>query len=81
MSYRVGISGILWWIRQIILTIIGSFFLFFGIIILISAYELKDPFSFIMTFFASNLIILISIALLAGFIYRMKRSYKGPSDI
>ena len=81
MIPRVGISGILWWIRQIILTIIGCFFLFFGIIILISAYELKDPFSFIMTFFASNLIILISGTLLAGFIYRMKRSYKGSSDI
>ncbi len=54
-----------------ILTLAGCFFLAFGIILLISAYQLKDPFWFIMTFFASNLIILISAALLVGFIVQM----------
>jgi hypothetical protein len=63
--------GIIWWIRQGVLTLIFCFFLLFGIHVLIAAYHLKDPFSFVMTFFASNLIILISMALLAGFIYRM----------
>jgi hypothetical protein len=32
---------------------------------------LKNPFWFIMTFFASNLIILISATILVGIIYRM----------
>jgi hypothetical protein len=64
-------SGIFWWIRQVIFTLAGCFFLAFGIILLISAYQLKDPFWFIMTFFASNLIILISAALLVGFIVQM----------
>ena len=54
-----------------ILTLAGCFFLAFGVILLISAYQLKDPFWFVMTFFASNLIILISAALLVGFIVRM----------
>ena len=54
----------------------GCFFLAFGIILLISAYQLKDPFWFIMTFFASNLIILISAALLVGFIVQMVSSRK-----
>jgi len=69
-------SGIFWWIRQVILTLAGCFFLAFGIILLISAYQLKDPFWFIMTFFASNLIILISAALLVGFIVQMVSSRK-----
>jgi len=67
--------GLFWWIRQVILVLVGCFFLFFGINILIAAYQLKDPFSFIMTFFASNLMILISATLVVGFIIRMVRVY------
>jgi putative effector of murein hydrolase LrgA (UPF0299 family) len=72
--------GMFWWIRQVILTLVGFFFLAFGIQLLISAYQLKDPFWFIMTFFASNLIILISGALLVGFIIRMVSSSKTSKD-
>ena len=60
-----------WWIRQIGLIGLGGFFLYFGILILIGAYALDNPSAFILTFFASNFIILISAALLAGFIYRL----------
>jgi hypothetical protein len=73
-------SDIFWWIRQGLLALAGCFFLFFGIHLLIVAYQLKDPFHFIMTFFSSNLIILISGALLAGFIYRMVTRARGPRD-
>ena len=69
--------GVFWWIRQVILVLVGCFFLFFGINILIAAYQLKDPFSFIMTFFASNLMILISATLVLGFIIRMVRVYRA----
>ena len=65
-----------WWIRQVILVMVGCFFLVFGVQVLIAAYQLKDPFNFIMTFFASNLIILISATLVAGFIIRMVKAYK-----
>ena len=68
---HVSMSGVFWWIWQVILTLAGSFFLFFGIHLLIAAYRLKNPFWFIMTFFASNLIILISATILVGIIYRM----------
>ncbi|MBW2609610.1 MAG: hypothetical protein JRC68_04605 [Deltaproteobacteria bacterium] len=68
-----------WWIRQIILILVGCFFLLFGIQLLISAYRLKNPFWFIMTFFSSNLIILISGALLAGFIYRIIAVHRNRS--
>ena len=69
-------SGIFWWIRQVLLTLLACFFLVFGVQLLIAAYQLKDPFSFVMTFFSSNLIILISCTLLIGFIYRMVTVYR-----
>lgn len=68
--------GLFWWVRQALLTLAACFFLLFGIHVLISAYTLKDPYSFIMTFFASNLIILISATLLLGFVLRMIRVYR-----
>ncbi len=60
-----------WWIRQIVLILIGAFFLYYGIQLLIGSYDLNDPFVFIMTFFASNFIILISATLVFGFAYRI----------
>ncbi|MBW1902101.1 MAG: hypothetical protein JRJ20_10750 [Deltaproteobacteria bacterium] len=68
---------IFWWIRQVLLVLVGCFFLAFGVHVLIMAYQLKDPFNFIMTFFASNLIILISATLVLGFIIRMVKAYKN----
>ena len=64
-------SAIFWWIRQIVLISLGSFFLYYGIELLISSYGLNDPYTFIMTFFASNFIILISATLIFSFAYRM----------
>ncbi|MBW1698447.1 MAG: hypothetical protein JRH18_13320 [Deltaproteobacteria bacterium] len=60
-----------WWIRQIVLIFLGCGFLLFGVQVLIAAYGLKDPVSFILTFFGSNLMILISAVLLIGFVNRI----------
>jgi hypothetical protein len=59
---------------QSFLVIVGCFFVLFGVHVLIAAYQLTDPFSFVMTFFASNLIILISAVLTLGFAIRLFRS-------
>ena len=71
-----------WWIRQFILILIAGFYLVFGIQLLISAYQLNDPATFILTFYASNFMILFSAALLVGFGYRLvatyRRSKKAP---
>lgn len=69
-------GGIFWFIRQVALMLLGGFFLCFGIQLLISSYALKDPFTFLMTFFASNFIILISATLMVGFAYRMVVVYR-----
>ncbi|MBW2028752.1 MAG: hypothetical protein JRH06_09120 [Deltaproteobacteria bacterium] len=66
-----------WWVRQIILALLACFFLVFGIHVLIASYGLDNPFWFVMTFFSSNLIILISGALLAGFVSRMVAKWKA----
>lgn len=65
------------WIVQGILALVALFFTLFGIELLMAAYKLKDPFSFIMTLFSASLIILISLALFAGFISRIIRK-KAP---
>lgn len=68
--------SIFWWVRQVLLILAGCFFLTFGIHVLIAAYKVKDPYSFIMAFFASNLIMLISATLILGFILRMIKVYR-----
>jgi len=60
-----------WWVTQIILCFLAIFFIIFGIDLLYVAYQLNEPFSFIMTFFASNLIILISATLLFSFVWKI----------
>jgi len=70
----------LWWIWQVALIIFALFFMILGIQILIYAYRLNDPFDFILSFFASNLMILISLVLIAGFIYRMVGVYRLISE-
>lgn len=66
----------IWLVKQIVLVILGGFYLYFGIHLLISSYQMNNPLTFMLTFFASNLIILISAALLFGFLYRMIMVYR-----
>jgi uncharacterized membrane protein len=70
---RVRQHGRWWWFGQLLMTITACFFVFFGISLLIASYRLGDPFSFIMTFFAASLIILISAVMVMGFVSRMRR--------
>jgi hypothetical protein len=69
-------SNMFWWIRQGVLILIGAFFLYYGIQLLISSYDLNDPFIFIMSFFAANFIILISGTLIFGFAYRLVMAFR-----
>ncbi|MBW2443934.1 MAG: hypothetical protein JRH12_25935 [Deltaproteobacteria bacterium] len=69
-------AGLFWLIRQVALILVGAFFLYYGIQLLISSYDLNDPFKFIMTFFAANFMILISATLIFGFAYRIVMAFK-----
>lgn len=66
----------LWWIGQCLLIVAAVFFLVYGISLFRAAYQLNEPFNFIMMIFASNLIILINGTLLVGFVLRMINAYK-----
>mgnify|MGYP005843945773 CR=1 FL=1 len=67
---------LLFLVGRVALGVLTLFFLFFGIYLLILSYHLTDPFSFIMTFFASNLVILISAVLLLGLILKFRKKEK-----
>jgi hypothetical protein len=70
------------WVRYILIGVLSSFFLLWGITVLISAYHMKNPLEFIMVFFASNFIVLISVC---GILYavlhlwRSHRENRSPS--
>ena len=65
-----------WWIIQIGMIVLSLFFTIFGIDLLISAYLINNPYTFIMLFFSASFIILISLTLFTGFIIKIVRMYK-----
>jgi len=65
-----------WWIWQIILILLSGFFFVLGIGVCVYSYRLTNPYEFILSFFASNLIIMISAVVLAGIVYRMFGVYR-----
>lgn len=66
-----------WWCIQCIMILLSIFFTIFGIDLLIGAYSTSNPFTFIMVFFSSSLIILISLTILIGIIIKIIRVYKS----
>lgn len=66
----------IWWSCQAGLIMFAGFFLVFGIQLCIAAYHLDNPYFFILTFFSSNLIILISGAILIGLVLRIISVYR-----
>lgn len=68
------------WVVQVILAFIALFFVLFGVNLLYMAYQINDPFSFIMTFFSSNLIILIGTVLFISFILKIYRGFNKNTN-
>lgn len=60
------------WTRKIVLTLMACGFLFFGIRVLMAAYDLENPLHFLLTFFSANFIILISAAILVGLGFQIR---------
>jgi len=74
---------LIWSILKYIL--FGAFSIYaiiFGVTVLISSYQLQDPFKFVMAFFSSNLIILIGLVPVVGFVFKLyqKISNKKTGD-
>jgi ABC-type Co2+ transport system permease subunit len=66
--------------KYVSLILISIFFAAFGVLLLISAYALTNPFEFIITFFAANFIILISAALCIGFVVQLIRFIRATGE-
>ncbi len=66
-----------WWVRHCVGVGLSGVFLAFGVEVLIAAYDLNDPFFFVMTFFSANFMILISAALVVGLVWRMVEAWRG----
>jgi membrane protein implicated in regulation of membrane protease activity len=77
MAYFQGLEPLFRWLTRILLTLGACFFLMFGIHVLVASFYLTDPFMFIMSFFGSSLMVLISAAILAGLIARTIREMRS----
>ena len=66
-----------WWVRNIIIGLLSIFFLIFGINALVIAYGLANPLEFIMYFFSSSLIILISAVGIIYPFFRIREALKS----
>ena len=72
-----------WWTVSTASAALSIFFLIFGIELCRASYELDHPHQFILTFFASNLIILINAVFLLAVVVRMISKLRGaqpPQD-
>jgi hypothetical protein len=83
------VRNLIWWAAQSLMGLFFLGFLLLGVDLCRASFHLKEPYQFILTFFASNLIILVSAALLAGLIVRIigrvrgrhqTPPHPGPSD-
>jgi di/tricarboxylate transporter len=61
-----------WWFKHAAMTILSVVFLILGVETLVASYRLPNPLNFIMVFFSSSLIILIS---LVGILYPVLQVY------
>ena len=65
------VRKLLWWTACGASALVSIFFLLVGISLCIASYNLNHPHEFILTFFASNLIILISVVVIIAVIVRV----------
>lgn len=65
-------GSLFWWIKISAIAIVAVFFLLLSIANLISAYQMKNPIEFVMTFFSLCLMLMIS---LVGIIYPILQLY------
>jgi len=69
-----------WWISKIVIGIVSLFFVIRGIDVLVHSYSLNNPAEFLMYFFSSSMLILVSAV---GVIYsavRIFRRIRGESS-
>ena len=72
-------DSIFWWFKQIVILFVSGFFLHRGIMVLIASYGLDNPFNFVMYFFSSSLLILVSASIMLYPLFRIHARLRGVS--
>jgi hypothetical protein len=62
---KFALSGemLFWWCKNLLIIIFSLFFFVFGLEVLIGAYHLKEPHTFLMYFFSGSFIVLFSLTI------------------
>jgi len=64
-------DALFWWSKQLFILMVSGFFFVRGIEVLIGSYGLDNPLNFIMYFFSSSLLILVSASIMLYPIFRI----------
>jgi di/tricarboxylate transporter len=72
-------DDLLWWGKQIAIGCVAVIFLVTGINVLVASYSLTNPLEFIMYFFSSSMLILVSIVFLIYPAVRIYGRLRGES--
>lgn len=68
-----------WWISKLFIGFVSLFFFIRGINVLICSYSLTNPLEFIMYFFSSSMLILISLVGIIYCFFKVLRRIKGET--
>lgn len=72
-------NTLFWWVSKVFIGMVSLFFFVRGINVLISSYSLTNPLEFIMYFFSSSMLILISLVGIIYSVFRIFRRIKGET--
>ena len=70
-------NAFFWWISKLFIGMVSLFFLARGIDVLVHSYTLNNPLEFIMYFFSSSMLILVSAVGVIYCAFRIFRRIKG----
>lgn len=68
---------VFWWASHILVLFISTGFLILGVNMLRRAYGMHYPLNFLIAFFGSSMMILISGSLVVGFVIRIVHRWRG----
>lgn len=72
-----GMDTLFWWASKLLIGMASLFFFAWGIDVLVFSYTLNNPLEFLMYFFSSSMLILVSIVGIIYCVFRVFRRIKG----
>jgi len=72
-------NTLFWWTSKLFIGIVSLFFLAWGIDVLVFSYTLNNPLEFLMYFFSSSMLILVSAVGIIYCAFRVFRRIKGEA--